>query len=101
VGSGRIQAACCLWDGIWPPAMVALSGGMQAPCSNGSQWRFVEEVQVEHQQGYEPVATTPGQRPALGWHSSKLLGGAAVTGQWCSTQEETSCSWATLDRYIF
>jgi len=43
----------------------------------------------------------PGQQRALGWHGSKLLGGAAATGQRSSTQEETSCSWATLDRYIF
>ena len=59
--------------------MVALSGGMQAPCSNGSQWRFVEEVQVKPQQGYEPVAKLLG--------SGQLLGGTAASGSdWTAVQ---------------
>jgi len=80
VGSGTVEESGCLRDGIQPLAMVVPIGGMQAPCSNGSQWRFVEEVQVQvqPQQGCEPVATSSwaaasswvARQQALGWCGS-------------------------------
>ena len=60
-----MEESGCLRDGIQPLAMVVPIGGMQAPCSNRSQWRFVERS-----------GTGTSGRKLLG--GSELLGGIAV-----------------------
>ena len=94
-------AACgmgfSLWQWLCPSEACRHPAAMGA---NGDLWKR-SRSRSSPSRDVNQWPQAPGQQRALGWHGSKLLGGAAATGQRSSTQEETSCSWATLDRYIF